>query len=152
MSLWRATLWGGLAGAVGEFVPLLPLQAASGVGPVTVLHAIAGGLLGQAAYAGGAATALLGLALHLAVSVAWAGAFAWTARRWDDVRRHPLLAGLAFGLIVFAVMSAVVLPFTAVTFPPNRTPAAVASSLAMHMIAFALPLAWVVARVLARSR
>ena len=53
----------------------------AGAEPVAILQSVAAGLLGKAAFAGGAGTAALGLFLHLAIMCAMAAAYGLAARR-----------------------------------------------------------------------
>jgi hypothetical protein len=64
----RAVLVGGsIAGAL-DILFALSFAAANGMAPERLLQTVASGLLGEDAYAGGAPTALLGLAAHFALS------------------------------------------------------------------------------------
>ena len=89
-----------------------------GVAPTAVLHTIAGGLLGlPAARAGGTATALLGLGLHYAIAFAMAAAFFIVSRYFRFLTRQPIIAGVLYGIALYAIMNFVVLPLSAL--PPH---------------------------------
>lgn len=150
--LLRTAVAAGTVAAVVEMVPVLGIQAgALGVPPSRVLQSIASGLLGRAAYDGGAVTVAAGTALHWLISCGAALTFAWAASRWHDLVRHPVPSGLAFGVLAFAVMTAVVVPFSAAAFPPNRDPALMLLSIAIHMAFFGLPIALTTRRWLHRA-
>ncbi len=108
-----------LAGAVAgsldiayAFIVYGPLSY--GMTPVDVLHTVASGWLGrQAANAGGAGTALLGLATHFGIATAMAAAFVALARRWPAWVRHAVPWGLAYGFGLYLVMTYVVVPLSA---------------------------------------
>ncbi len=94
------------------------------VSPVLILRVIAGGLLGRATIAsGGTAVALPGLLLQWAMSVLIAGIFALAALRMPVLRRHFVLAGCGYGMVVFVVMEFVVVPLSALHhWPPLGVP------------------------------
>lgn len=81
--------------------------------PGRVLQSVASGLLGGEAYTGGAATAIAGLLLHFAMMFVIAAIFVIAAQRLMLLRRQPLLAGVAYGVVVYAVMNFIVLPLSA---------------------------------------
>ena len=134
-----------LAGTVAAFVELLPVLGiqwfALGVSPMRIFQSIASGVLGKAAYDGGVAAGLAGLACHWLISVIAAFKYAWTTTRWPDLNEHPVLSGLGYGVLVFAVMTSIVVPLSAAAFKPNTNPALLAVSLLVHMAFFGLPIA-----------
>ena len=139
--LMRPALVAGTIAAIVEMVPVLGIQkAALGVSPARVFESVASGLVGAAAYRGGPATVLAGVVLHWLISVGAALKFAWATTRWRDLIVHPVLAGLGFGVLAFAVMTALVVPLSAAAFPPNRNPALILVSLTVHMAFFGLPI------------
>src|SRR6478672_9135580 len=78
-----------------------------------LLQFVASGLIGQKAFAGGLATAALGLGLQFVIAISVVAVFYLGSRRLAFLRRHPVVAGLIYGLIVFAVMNLIVLPLSA---------------------------------------
>src|ERR1700684_2729179 len=75
--------------------------------------AIAGGLLGPAAFQGGVGTYILGVALHFFIACLAAGGFCGASRKLIFMTEHPLVCGLFFGAAVQEVMNLVVLPLSA---------------------------------------
>lgn len=146
-----AVLLVGTAAAVVEMVPILPIQAALGVPPARVLQAIASGLLGRAAFSGGAGTVVLGAALHWLICVLATLLFHVVAERWRVPDARPWLAGCALGVGAYAVMRYLVLPLSAVAYRPASEPRMVATSLAVHVLGFGLPVAFL-DRALRRRR
>ena len=137
------------AGAVAGVLDILAafaLQATNGVPAWRVLQAIASGLLGPAAYRGGAATAALGLLLHFVIACGAAAVFYAASRWWPVLLRRAVLAGAAFGVLVYVVMNQVVLPLSRVNFRPSpwRT---VAIMVAIHVLCVGLPIALTVRRL-----
>jgi len=83
------------------------------IDPRVILRFIAGGLLGKAALQGGPGVAWLGLFLQWGMSLVIAGIFVFAAMRLRWLTARPVLAGLAYGVVVFAVMNYVVVYFSA---------------------------------------
>ena len=111
-----------------------------------ILQSIASGLLGPAAFQGGAQTVWLGAALHCLVALGWTGVFLFLARNWEPFARTlatprgALKAGMPFGLLVWLVMDLVVSPLS------HARPAPIAStwfvvSLVWHAFGVGLPMA-----------
>ncbi len=67
--LLRLVQGGVLAGALDITYAIVFNYVRSGVPPVRILQSVASGLLGRAAYSGGAGTAGLGLALHFFIAL-----------------------------------------------------------------------------------
>lgn len=86
--------------------------------PVRILQAVAAGLLGRESFAGGAATAALGLALHFLIAFGMAGAYWLACRRWPALVARPVAAGLAYGALTWAAMNLVVVPLSRATPVP----------------------------------
>ena len=61
--LWALLIGGSIAGVLDILFAIVS-AGYSGVSPTQVLHAVASGLLGKAAFSGGMPVAALGLALH----------------------------------------------------------------------------------------
>jgi uncharacterized membrane protein YagU involved in acid resistance len=109
-----------------------------GVPPVRILQSIASGLLGPAAYQGGAATTALGTLLHFGIAFAVVLTYAVVSRRAPLLTRHPLVCGAAYGLLVYAVMNLVVLPLSAASTVPRTLPVVV-NGLLIHMLGVGAP-------------
>lgn len=102
----------------------------SGRSPVWLLQAVASALLGaKASFAGGYATAALGLALHFFVAFHAAAGFWLLSRKFPVMLRQAVLAGLIYGGAFYLCMNLAVLPFlswfrslylhTPVVYAPN---------------------------------
>lgn len=113
-----------------------------GVAPTAVLHTIAGGLLGlPVARAGGASTALLGLGLHYFIAMCMAAAFFIVSRHFRFLTRQPIVAGVLYGVMLYAIMNFVVLPLSAL--PPHawKPTLPAFTDLCSHMFFVGLPIA-----------
>lgn len=108
-------------------------------------QSIAKGLLGDAAYAGGAPTAVLGLALHLLIACGWTTAFFVLTGQVTRLRvlvasmRGRVLAGLAWGPIVWLAMDFVVLPLSQARPVPTTSPTFYVN-LVQHALMIGLPM------------
>lgn len=80
--------------------------------PERVLQSVASGLLGRAAFDGGPATAILGLALHFLMTIVMAAVFILAARVSAPVRNNLIVAGLLYGSAIYFVMRWVVVPLS----------------------------------------
>jgi hypothetical protein len=109
------------------------------VAAARVVQSIASGLLGKEAYSGGNATAWLGVLLHYLIMSAIALVFVLASRRLEFLIRQPLLAGAAYGAVVFMVMTYVVVPLSASPIKPPP-PLQVLEGLLIHMVCVGLPI------------
>ena len=137
---------GGAVAATCDIAYALLFFGWKGVPAERILQSVASGLLGNAAFKGGAATAALGLALHYAILMVAAALFWLVARRWRWLRDEPITTGLLYGLAIFAFMNFLVLPLSAypfaMTYPLLRT----ATGLLVHMVGVGLPISLITRR------
>lgn len=108
-----------VGGLDGAFAVTLCFIYAMTCAPARVFQGIAAGVLGrEPALAGGAATAALGVALHLCIATGWATLYGVLYQRWTALRRvaaGPMgLAAVAAasGMLVWLAMSLVVVPLS----------------------------------------
>ena len=87
---------------------------------ISVLQYVASGAMGNAAFAGGPATALLGLVLDFIMTTIMAGVFILSFDRIPLLRSHVIPGSLLYGFGVFIVMNFIVLPLSAA--PPLPAP------------------------------
>lgn len=85
----------------------------SGFDPATILRFIAGGVLGGPALRGGPSVAVFGLLLQWSMSIVIAAIFVFAASRLRWMLARPVPAGVACGVVVFAVMNYAVMPLSA---------------------------------------
>ena len=87
----------------------------AGARPSRIFQSVAAGLLGrQAAVAGGAPTAALGLALHFFIALTVAFVYYTAARYAEALWRRPWAFGSLYGVAVFGMMHYIVVPLSAV--------------------------------------
>jgi hypothetical protein len=93
----------------------------SHVAPKLLLQGIARSLLGKAASTGGLPTAILGLLIHFAIATTWVVLFILIAQRVTWMFRQPIVAGVLYGFIVYAIMNFVAVPLTRIGARPQPT-------------------------------
>jgi hypothetical protein len=109
--------------------------------PARILQSVATGVLGRAAFDGGARTAVLGLGLHFFIATGAAAVYYLASRRMALLREQPLLAGPLYGIAVYLFMNRVVLPLSAARPQPLTLKMA-----AIHVVCVGLPIALAVRR------
>ncbi len=80
---------------------------------ISSLQFVASGIMGDAAFTGGLATALLGLILDFIMITIMAGDFIFSVDRIPLLRRNVILGSILYGFGVFIVMNLIVLPLSA---------------------------------------
>jgi hypothetical protein len=119
----------------------------TGTSPVRVAQFIASGILGPAAFTGGAASAALGIACHFLIATGAAAAFYFASRKLRFLIEWPVSMGLLYGVPVYLFTTQVVVPLSRVP-PPRVAPPLSARIIAALIIMFCvgLPIALVVRR------
>lgn len=106
----KSLIYGGL---IAGIVDIGAASLISAVNPLIILQAVATGLLGRASFQGGAGSMVLGLVLHLGMSILIAAIFTLAASQWSVLARRWFLWGTLYGVVVFFVMNYVVVPLSA---------------------------------------
>jgi hypothetical protein len=136
-----------LAIAVGGLVAgTLDLTQACILFGMKVPLVIAGGLLGEQAFHGGAAIYILGILLHFFIAFSVTAIYYGASRRLTFMIEHPLVCGLFFGMAVELVMGYVVLPLSSLQDRGPYRLHDVLQGLIVHMIVIGLPVAYSVRR------
>ena len=115
------------------------------VGLPVVLRAIARGLLGHAAMAGGAPAAVLGFGLQLAMGALIGAIYGIVAARASVLIDRWPVCGLGYGGAIFLTMEFVVVPLSAVGKVTRFTPTSLALNVA-GMLLFGVIVAFAAAR------
>lgn len=136
---------GAIAGAL-DITYAIGFSAMRGVAPSRILQSVASGLLGAPAFEGGVATAALGLVLHFCIAFIWAAIFYLASKAIAFLTRHPVVAGLFYGFIIYAVMNLVVLPLSAFPRKVSFPLVVLITGLLVHMFCIGLPIALTVRR------
>jgi hypothetical protein len=130
-----------LAAGTLDILAAFATSAFKGVGPLSVLKAVASGLLGAKAFKGGPDAAALGLTLHFAIMLGIVLVYWAASRKMRFLAARPVPAGLLYGIAVYAVMSLVVLPLSAIAFKPDYSWSSLATGITVHMLCVGLPIA-----------
>ena len=117
-----------------------------GVPLITFYQFIASGALGESAFAGGIATALLGVLFHYLISIVIAGVFILSANRIPLLWRYIIPGSLLYGFGVFIVMNMIVTPLSATPPLPTPTTSQLIVTILDHILVFGLLLGILVRR------
>ena len=143
----QALLWSTLVAGTLDITAAIVLRALlSGVTAVRVLQSVASGLLGRPAFNDDLRTAALGLLLHFLIMAVIAALFYFASRRLPVLAAQWLWSGLAYGAVVYLIMSFVIVPLSA--FPGTLVPsvAAFVEGIVVHMLCVGLPIAYITSR------
>ena len=113
--------------------------------PVPLLKYIASGVFGQEAFTGGDEMALFGLLFHYLIAFSFAIAYFLLFPHIPLFRKHKLLSGLLYGMVVWAVMNLVVVPMSRVPRGP-LTLETVFLGMAILVVCIGLPISFIVHR------
>jgi len=149
----RAILFGGLVVGVLDLLDaFIFFGLRSGARPVGILHSIAAGAIGRdAARAGGAQTAALGVLLHFTIAFIITAVYVVASRFLPLLRKRWVLCGLAFGVLAYCVMTFVVVPLS--NAGPGRITLSLPvapvlfNGLAIHAFGVGLPAAYFASRM-----
>lgn len=131
----RSTLAGVVVGGVvAGTVDIGAAWVINGLGPLVIVEAVASGLIGSPAFHGGAVVALRGYLLQCLMSVLIAGCYVVAAIWLPALRTRWIAAGIAYGVVVFAVMNYVVMPLSAVGHVPHFDVRAFVENLAAMLL------------------
>jgi uncharacterized membrane protein YagU involved in acid resistance len=130
----RAILIAGAAAATLDLAFAFTFYGATlGASPIRILHSIASGAFGMAAFDGGIATAAFGLLAHYFILIVAASMYYAASTRVAALRQHAAIFGPLFGVAIYCVMHYVVLPLSAA--PKFRTSTlSISSEFLMHLL------------------
>ncbi len=146
LSLFRAIAYATLLAGALDATDGVVFFGLQGLNPIQVLQYIASGLLGAQSFRGGLATAALGVLVHFAIAFVVVGIYLLASRRIKTLRRQWVIFGLVYGAAVWAVMSLVILPLTAVA-PNHITTAALLNGVIGHALLVGLPIGFFAGKV-----
>ena len=151
-SLLRTIVLGGMLIFIIQFIhQWVVVTLIQGNPFILVWQYIASGVLGDAAFAGGIATALLGVGFHLIFSFVIAGIFTSRPVVFPSLNRYIRPAPLWDGLGVSIVMNLVVVPLSAAPPLPAPTTPWLIEAVIEHILGVGLPLGILVRRYATRS-
>lgn len=138
-----------LGGLIAGTVDIFAASLISLLSPLLIMRFIAAGLLGPGVIKGGLDISLIGLLLQWLMGLIIATIYVVVAGRLAWMRRDWRLSGLAYGVVVYFVMTYVVLPLSALH---HWTPFELKGFLLnmVAMLVFGLIVAWFARRYLVR--
>lgn len=136
---------GAVAGVLDAIDAVVAFKAILGFEPIPIYQFVASGLLGPAAFSGGGASALLGLALHFLIAFTAAGTFVLASARLPLLRRSFVAAGAVFGVGVYLVMNCIVIPLSRIPPAPLSLPLFL-NGVIGHALLVGLPIAYAARR------
>jgi hypothetical protein len=146
-SAFLAIFWGGLACGVFDITQAcIAYGIQNHLPPMRIFQSVAAGLLGSKSFQGGIPTAVLGLFLHFVIAFSWAAIYYIASRRLTFMIESPVIAGLLYGELVWAVMNCVVLPLSALHHGPRFDKASIITGPIGHLFLVGLPIALAVKR------
>ena len=147
-SLLRSIALGGLIiGTADAIIYHWFVSSVLGGYPLTTVYQyMASGALGESAFAGGIATALLGVLIHFIVAFVIAGVFIMSANNISLLRRYPIVGSLLYGFGVFIVMEMIVIPLSATPPLPAPTTSQLIVTILDNILVVGLPLGILVQR------
>jgi hypothetical protein len=108
----QAIAWGGTACGILDAAVTSLQFVLKGVKPLRVWQGVASGALGVAAFRQGWMSAGLGLILHFIIAFAAAAIFVAASYHVPFLVRAYLVSGPVYGIIVYLVMNAIVVPLS----------------------------------------
>jgi hypothetical protein len=124
---------GGLSAGAIDLTYAFTYHGLHGIAPSRILQSIASGLLGMRAFDGGVSAALIGLIAHFLILLVAAALYCAASRHLKLLVRRALPCGMAFGAVIYTVMTFVVVPLSAA--PHFRSSSVqVALDIAVHLL------------------
>jgi len=129
-----------------DILAAIILSTLNGGSALGVLRAVASGLIGVRAKGAGWDVGLLGLLLHFAIMLGIVLTYWLASRRLRLLVDKPLICGPIYGVAVYAVMNAVVLPLSAIFFTHQYPWDAMLRGMGIHIVCVGLPIALILSR------
>jgi uncharacterized membrane protein YagU involved in acid resistance len=142
----EVVFWGGLIAGILDAIDAMVWVTANGVSIPRLFEFIASGLIGMAAFKGGAKAVVLGIALHFLIATGAATVYYLLSLKLPLLLRRPFLCGPIFGVGVYIFMHYVVLPLSAVPAQGSPSLLWVTNQLFSHTLFVGLPIALVARR------
>lgn len=141
----RAILFGTFIAGAMDITAAIVTWLFRGVPATRVLQGVAGGLLGRDTFSGGASTAALGLLLHFMIMSVIVSAYVAASSRLPALARHAIACGIAYGIVVYIVMTFVVVPLSAATGGRPALPM-ILTGVIVHILCVGVPIALIARR------
>ena len=106
-----------LVAGVLDLVVVRAYWDSAGIGFLRIGQSVARGWYGDASFAGGMKTAVIGMASHFAIMFAFMLAYLLAAQRIAFMRKRRVLSAIGYGLATFVVMNYLVVPLSRAAHP-----------------------------------
>jgi len=147
-SIWKPIVVATLVCGTLDISLAVILTLMHGREPAAMLRFVASGPFPQATD-WGAAGSILGLGVHYTLMAIMVSVFVLAARNRSYLLNMPLRAGVAYGVITYAIMNLLVVPLRfPAAWPPK--PLGIATQLFAHIVLVGLPTAYITRRYLRR--
>ena len=139
---FQAVTVGWLVVGVLDITSAFVIATIKGTGSIRMLQGIASGLLGRRSFQGGLGTAAFGLAIHFFIALVVVSVFYLASRKINFLTEQPLVAGLLYGIAIYAFMYWVVIRLVF----PNAQPSLSrdVTAVLVHMFLIGMPTALVI--------
>lgn len=109
-----------------------------------VFQYIASAILGKDAL-GGIKTVIIGLALHYFIAFSFTLFYTFAATKITLLKRHFILPGIVYGLLVWTVMNLIIVPLTKIPHAPFHAEKAILNAVIL-IFCIGLPISYLTAR------
>lgn len=109
-----------LVGTLDILSAFVDYYISTGDNPLFILKYVASGALGEAAFAGGAGTMLLGLLFHYLFAFFFTVLFFWLYPRIGFLSRNKILTGIGYGIFVWIIMNLIVVQLSRAPHAPIK--------------------------------
>jgi hypothetical protein len=107
-----------------------------------ILQSIASAVFGKAAYDGGIEMGLYGLAFHFFIAFCFAAAYCFFFPYVSFFRKHTVISGVLYGVLIWLIMNLVVLPI-AFQHSPSFTWGTAFTGIIILIVAVGLPISFI---------
>ena len=142
---------GGLGGVVNMAAAMVLFGLTNDASAMQVLLAVASGVFGEAAMAGGWVLAATGFSLHMVVAIGAGGVYVGVMRVAPRLFRNLHVSCFVFSVGVYVVMNYIVVPLSLTVFVPSTDLVMVSARFVIQLVTIAYPIA-LAADILIRQR
>lgn len=150
-SLGSAIVRGTLVSGTLDLLSAFVFGGMKGADPLKIMRGVASGPFGDGMRDGGTPAVLLGFATHFAIMTTMVSVYMVAASRIEWLRRNWLIAGTAYGFILYLIMYRIVLVIRYPTVFPKNGLWDVSNALFSHIICVGIPMAWIASKRLGRA-
>lgn len=150
----RTVLLAWLVAGTLDILSAFVFAGMAGMSPGGVLQFVASGPFGEAMKTSSVGVPL-GLATHYAIMLVMVLTYVAITPRFPALIRHPIVAGIAYGVLLWLIMYWIVrplrwpemaLPSAWAPMPPGKFAWSISNALFSHCVLVGIPIAWITAR------